>query len=512
LGTEYITVSLSATTGYNDRNLPHSESDPVSLRQRRVLWRAATGLLFFGALGAALLLAACSGSRGPQPAPAPQPAPDVVTPANRPAASGPISITYWEEDSDDAGVLLDELTAAFIAANPGITVTRVHYSYNDLRNQFRNDARAGRGPELVRAPGEFAGPFAELQIVRPLDELFSDDYLHQYLRGSLQGATVKGKLWGMPDTFGNHLMLIYNRGLFSGTVAANTDGWLKQLQGLTRTISTTVALTDTAVLTDTAAISATGGITTTTLVSHTYGLVYPLNEAYWLVPWLAGYGGWPLDAQDQPALDTAEMVRALTFVRDLKARYGVVPADADYDRAFDLFARGEAAFSIDGAWNLDRYKGLGIDLGIVLLPRVSETELLPAPMATGRYWYIAQGTDPAKLDAVARFVEFMTSAESQAQWLDKMHRLPSIADVAENQDAATADPLLPNIMAQLKVARGVPPALEMSCAWQGMAAFLPRVMAGEVSPEDAAPAMQAQAEACLADMTPDATPTPAATP
>jgi arabinogalactan oligomer/maltooligosaccharide transport system substrate-binding protein len=132
-------------------------------------------------------------------------------------------------------------------------------------------------------------------------------------------------------------------------------------------------------------------------------------------------------------------------------------------------------------------------------------------MATGRYWYMAAGTDPAKIDAAARFVEYMTSAEAQEQWLSKMRRLPSIEEVAESE-AVTSDPLLSGIMAQLRVSRGVPPALEMSCAWQGMAAYLPRVMSGEVTPEDAAPAMQGVAESCLADMTPDATPKPTATP
>jgi hypothetical protein len=33
-------------------------------------------------------------------------------------------------------------------------------------------------------------------------------------------------------------------------------------------------------------------------------------------------------------------------------------------------------------------------------------------------------------------------------------------------------------------------------------------MAGEVTPEDGAAAMQSTAEACIADMTPDPTPTP----
>ena len=88
-------------------------------------------------------------------------------------APGPITLTFWEEDNDAADVLLDELAAAFIRDNPDIAIERVHFGYDDLRNQFRAASLFnGEPPDLVRAPGEFTGPFGELQIVKPADELF----------------------------------------------------------------------------------------------------------------------------------------------------------------------------------------------------------------------------------------------------------------------------------------------------------------------------------------------------
>ena len=48
----------------------------------------------------------------------------------------------------------------------------------------------------------------------------------------------------------------------------------------------------------------------------------------------------------------------------------------------------------------------------------------------------------------------------------------------------------------------------MACAWQGIDRYLPEVMAGTLVPEDAAPAMQAEAEGCVEDMTIEPTPTP----
>ncbi len=441
----------------------------------RLLPRAAGLLITFGSLGLALALSACAG-RPPAATPGPPTPTPTLAPLQLPAPAGPLTLTFWEDDEDMAGVLLDELTATFMQANPGVTITRTHFSYDDLRNQVRNEARAGRGPDLVRARGEFAGPFSELGIVRPIEELYDKDFLAQYFSGALAGVTVRGRPWALPENYGSHLLLLQNRGYISDTLhvtataPVDTDAWLAQLGRLTDPISAT------------------------------YGLVYPLAESYWLIPWLSGHGGWPLDAADRPALDTAEMVAALTFVRDLKIA-GVVPQQASYDRAFSLFSQGRAAYIIDGAWNLSRYQGLGLDVAVVLLPRVSSTQLLPAPMATGRYWFISANTQDERLAAAVRFAEWMTSDEAQEQWLLKLGRLPSHVLTAQNP-AITDDPQRAAIMAQLRLARGVPAALEMACAWQGIDSQLAAVIAGEVTPEDGAAAMQAVAETCVADMTP----------
>ncbi|MDI6638155.1 MAG: hypothetical protein QME82_04510 [Bacillota bacterium] len=41
-----------------------------------------------------------------------------------------------------------------------------------------------------------------------------------------------------------------------------------------------------------------------------YGLVYNLNEPFWLAPWLGGFGGRPLDGT-KPTLDSQAMIAAL---------------------------------------------------------------------------------------------------------------------------------------------------------------------------------------------------------
>ncbi len=66
--------------------------------------------------------------------------------------------------------------------------------------------------------------------------------------------------------------------------------------------------------------------------------------------------------------------------------------------------------------------------------------------------------------------------------------------------------LLAGAMAQLSKGRGLPAAEEMRCAWQGMSKYLEGVMAGTVAVQDAPELMQAEADACVAELPSQPTP------
>ena len=409
----------------------------------------------------------------PAPSPTPTPVPTVTASPTPPPTPGPIEITYWEEETDDGAIVLDELAAAFMEANPDILVKRVHLRYSELRDLYRAAALNGKAPDLVRSPSEFVGPFSALGIVQPAAPLYPQATLDAFFPGALEAATVRGVLWGLPDNYGGHLMLIYNKDLIL-EAPATTDAWIAQLE----------ALTD--------------------LSKEQFGLVYDLNEPFWLVPWIGGFGDWLLDAEGRPTLDTQAMVDALQFTHDLMLVHRVVPQDVDSARAYDLFKNGKAAYIIDGAWNLDRYEGIGLNVGVTALPRVSATGLAPTPMTTGKLWLVSEGIAGPRRDAAVRFVLFMTSAEAQEAWLAKARRLPSNKAVAGSALIAD-DPILAGSMAQLSLGRGLPAELEMSCVWSAVKPHLTAVMAGEETATTAAAAMQADADSCVTEMN-DVTP------
>jgi len=364
--------------------------------------------------------------------------------------------------------VLDELAAAFMKENPGIQLKRAHFGTEDLRQQYRVAVLEGSPPELVRGAGELAGPFGDLEIVRPLEGIIPRSFLDQFFPGALAGATVKGRLWGVPDNYGNHLMLIYNKQLVNA-VPNDTDGWVAQLK----------TLTDPA--------------------RGQYGLVYDLKDPFWLIPWLGGFGGWLLDEAGHPTLATEPMVEALQFLQDLKLVHRVVPPDANYDSAYQMFRSGKAAYVIDGVWNLDRYGGAGVDFGVAVLPKVSPTGLFPSPLTLGKYWFVSKDAKGPQLDAAVKFMEFMTSASAQEMWTAKAGRLPSDKKAARSE-VIIQDPIKSGSVDQLSKGRGLESTPEMYCAWGSMRAPLAGVMDGTVTPTAASGAMQEEAERCIADM------------
>lgn len=389
-------------------------------------------------------------------------------PAAEPAAVSdePVTIALWEQEGDDVDVFIDTLIAEFTAANPNITIERTHYENEALRDQFQTASLANSAPEIVRVPNDFAGPFSKLDIVTPSKELFDDAFLGQFFEGALGPAVVGGTLYGVPDNYGNHLMLIYNKSLIA-TPPATFEELITKAKEIT-----------------------TGDV---------QGFAYNLNEPFWGAGFYGAFGGWPLDANDKPQFNNQAFIDYLTFVASLKTD-GVVPQECDYACADTLMKEGKAAMIINGDWSLGDYQtALGENFGVAPVPSINGKAY--TEMTAGKYYMVSKAVvdDPAKKAAVVKFITFMTSADVQARWLKDMKRLPSNIEVAKDPSIAS-DPILSGSMAALANGRGMPAAAEMRCAWDAWRPNLEGVMAGTTTPEAAATSAQSAADECLSTL------------
>ncbi|MCB9078113.1 MAG: extracellular solute-binding protein [Anaerolineaceae bacterium] len=408
-----------------------------------------------------VVLAACGGSGDAPPAQAPADNGQAAAPAE--SGEG-VTITMWtkEGEADNSLQFVKSLADEFAKANPNIKIEVVKKKdVEELREDFQTSALAGSSPDLLWTVNDHAGPFTVAELIQPVDDLFD---LAKFVPGAVEAVKLDGQTWGVPISTGNHLMLYYNKDLMPEP-PANTDELIAKGQEVS------------------------GDATP---------LVFNQTEAFWLVPWLGGFGG-QVFAEDgvTPTLDTPAMVDTLNFLHQIKFTDKIIPPESDYDTADTLFKEGKAAMIINGDWTLSAYVDtLGDKLGVARIPQVSATGEWPKPYTAGTYFMIPAAVEGAKLDAVKAFIDYVTSKDTQLQQVAELKRLPSLQEALDDPSISN-DPQLAGVIDQLQVGTGMPAVLEMRCNWDAMKPEMQAVLADQKSAEDAAKAMQEAAVNCI---------------
>jgi len=369
-----------------------------------------------------------------------------------------VKITLWTKEGEVDGGLqyVQGLADAYTAAHPNVTFEVVNKEVETLREDFQTASLAGNSPDLLWTVSDHAGPFVAADLIQPVDGMVD-------LTAYVESVKMNGKTWAVPISSGNHLMLLYNKDLIA-TAPKDTDELL--------------------------ALAGTFG-------ADIYPLVFNQTEPFWLAPFLGGFGG-KVFAEDgvTPTLNTPEMVNTLAFMVEMKTK-GIIPAEGDYNSADTLFKEGKAALIINGDWSLGGYQeALGDKLGVAPIPMIKATGKYPAPYTSGVYFMVPKSLSGAKLEAAKDFMKFVTNEANQLDMVAKLKRLPALK-VALSNSVITSDPILANSAAQMAYGTPMPTVLEMRCNWDSMKPELQAVLAGTVSPADAAKNMQTSAEACI---------------
>jgi len=385
-------------------------------------------------------------------------------------AQGPTEITIWEQrDPQEKGVM-EKVLADYEAQHPDVKVSLVHYDTENLRTQYQTAALANGGPDLVYGPSDQVGPFSVLEIIRPMDEFLPGEDWSRFLPAALD--TLDGHVWSLPDQVGNHLNLLYNTEVVAKP-PETFDEWVE----IARKAMTTGA----------------DGRT------ERYGLAFEFNEPFWLVPFLTAYGGWVMDDANRPTLDTPAMVKALTFVNDLREKYRVVPRECNYQLMDTMFKTGKAAMIINGPWSFGDYKKAGVPFALARIPRATPGGPWAAPMIGTKGYSVNVNLDKSKEGAIRDLLHYLTSEKVTARFATELAILPSVR-AAYDLPGIKNDALLQASLEQWKVGRRMPVVPEMRAIWDAMRPQMQSVMNGSKSPEDAARDMQKDALDKIADM------------
>jgi len=375
-------------------------------------------------------------------------------------------ITVWEQMDPQEQVLFDRHIEDFRRIYPQFDhfeIQRVHYRVEDLQTQFQTAALAYGGPNLIYGPADKIGPYKIMGLLLPVSDLLPQSEIDRFRPETL--PILSDQVWGLPDHVGNHLTLVANLALVD-SMATDTETWVRQLRELTKDLD------------------GDGKI-------DQYGLVFNLIEPFWLVPWLGGYGGWVMDDEGQPTLNTEAMVQALDFLGGLK-KERVVPMECDYPMADTIFKEGRAAYIINGPWSWEGYREMGLEIGLANIPQVSTSGLWPTPMTSAKCYSINRYLDPATRECTAALLAHLTSTQVQIELARELSVQPG--DIIAGRDSfILTDPVLRASRRQIEKGRLMPIIPEMRAIWDAMRPAYQMVMNGEMGSREAAEAMQQRA-------------------
>lgn len=383
-------------------------------------------------------------------------------------------ITLWHQMTVAEREVLAEEVARFEAAYPDVRINTLYKETEELRSGFQAAALAGTGPELIFGPADSMGTFVTMGIIQDMQPWFSEDQSTEFVEQGLTRLPSTDEpnrelLVQIGDRVGNHLALVYNRDLIDRP-PTTTDEMIQM------------------------AVEATIDKNGSGKIDQ-YGLVWNFVEPFFAVPFLTGHGAWVFDESGDPVpnLDTPECIAALKLIASLQNEHKVLPANCDYETADALFKSGAAAMIINGDWSWGDYlDNPEINAVIAPLPTVSSTGLPMGPMVATKGYSLNVHADQQQADVAMTFVRFMTSKETQRNFMTKLKILPSRKSLLDDP-LLKSDSTLVASAQQMKNGRAMPVVSELRAVWDSMRPEYQALMAGDKSAEDAAEAMQQRA-------------------
>jgi arabinogalactan oligomer/maltooligosaccharide transport system substrate-binding protein len=392
------------------------------------------------------------------------------------SADGPVTITWWDtSNATNEAPTYQALVKEFEAANKDVKVKYVNVPFDQAQNKFDTAAGSKGAPDVLRSEVGWTPAFAKKGFFLPLDgtEALADQA--KFKPNLIEQAKYEGKTYGVPivtDT----LALVYNKALFAKAGITEAPKSWDDLKKAAATIK------------DKTGVDGYWGST----------------QAYYAQSFLHGEGTDTVDADGKKiTVNSAEAKKAYGTWLGLFDGKGLHKADttADaYAHIQDAFVNGKVAAIVQGPWEITNfYKGSAFtdkgNLGIATVPAGS-TGKAGAPTG-GHNLSVYAGSDAAHQKAALKFLNFMTSAKSQAAVAQKNSTLPTRDDAYTAE--VKADPGIAGYQTVLSAAQPRPALPEYSSLWGPLDTELPKIAGGKVSLDKGL----SNAETAIAKLVPD---------
>ncbi len=346
---------------------------------------------------ASFVLAACGGA--------------TATPAPK------VTVTFWHAYGTGSAeeVALQKILEQAKTDLPQYDIQVLQVPFNDIFNKYRTDVAAGGGPDMFIAPNDSLGDDARAGLIADITDL-AKDKLGAYAPLSVEGMSVEGKLYGIPESL-KAVAFWYNKDMLPE--APKTTDELKALME--------------------------GG----TPISISYGCYH-----HW--GFFGAFGGKIFDENWKVVADQGGIADAMSYLNDLyqisKAQ-GWPKNDSD---GLAPFSEGKVAAITNGNWAMGDYKkALGDKLAVAPLPSGPGGASNPLLGVDGFYF----NPNSANKEAALEVALYLTGKNAQTIMMNEAGHVPARTDVE------VTDPLIKSLVEAFKTGYVRPQVPQLGLYW-----------------------------------------------
>ncbi|HOX33366.1 MAG TPA: extracellular solute-binding protein [Spirochaetales bacterium] len=338
-----------------------------------------------------------------------------------PAFAEKVSITYWQYFYQSKVDLMNQLIENFEKANPDIDVEQVTFPYESYQQKVAAAIPAGEGPDVVNLFYGWLPLWVKSGYIQALPQSdFSADYFKKgFYPFVAESVNFGGKNYSVPTAV-RTLALIYNKRLFreAGLDPAKPPKTLEELAAYAKKLSK---------------YDAKGNLVQAGL------LMQPNGQGHvWIREVLfRQFGATPYSADGRKVTYAdAKGAQAFKWYTDLvtKDKVGYPNFSTDDVTAFKAQV---GAMNVDGSFRIATLNAVkDLEWGVAELPSYKGVKSNFASFWTHS---IASGVEGKKLEASVKFLKYITSAEVQELWLQKVGELPATPSLSAKYKA---DPVI----------------------------------------------------------------------
>ncbi|MCI5874831.1 MAG: extracellular solute-binding protein [Clostridiales bacterium] len=374
-----------------------------------------------------------------------------------------VEIKIWHDGDESIMQIIAD------CANEQLAADSIHVTFekkSDMPDKLRMfGTDEVNGPDMYMYAHDTLGSFAELGILAPITDVIEEDVLTDMIPMTVEAGNYKDTQYLMPVYY-ETLLFIYNKDLWEGEVPSTTDKLYDYM----------VAHTD-----------VNAGI---------YAVVNQHSNSYNVAPFIHGFGGYIIDKDVNPGLNTAEMIEAVTY----NQKFAALQADGDYNTVTALFNEGKAAAIIGGPWLISGIKEAGINFGVkslsdFTLPNGNALAPYSGVQSIGVLKYAAEN----KKESIKKVLNAITSPEVGIALANQSGCAPANSKAYEDADVA-ANEIIMAMEKTTKTALPMPNIPEMSVMWGPAESLLTAVNKSGEDVETAAEKYQQEALTAIADM------------